>query len=174
MEIHINLDQEQKRSTGPVNVCYCCDCVSYSFDEHGNPKFHCQDTVLTEDGSNNTDEKRQVSIRNPQVTLSDSLLKERVLQQQSNLRSFRRTHASVVRRKFNNHNFPKRSKRSPFDWDSFFNKISLMGSHDSTYTKRTEGYFHYNFGNNKSTTSSSSGNMNTATPANTAATPDSG
>ncbi|XP_055622025.1 uncharacterized protein LOC129765640 [Toxorhynchites rutilus septentrionalis] len=138
VEIYIHSDQERKqRSPSPVSVCYCCDCVSYSFDEYGNPKFHCQDTVLSEDGSNQSIGKRQISIRNSQ---------------QQRLRNFRRAHVSATRRQFNNPRLVKRSKRSPFDWDNFFDKISLMGSHDSTYTKRTEGYFHYNFAKNKSTT----------------------
>ncbi|XP_065082815.1 uncharacterized protein LOC135705155 [Ochlerotatus camptorhynchus] len=41
----------------------------------------------------------------------------------------------------------KRKKRSPLSWDELMQKIALMGSHDSTYTKRTQGYFHFNYVN---------------------------
>ncbi|EAT48405.1 AAEL000560-PA [Aedes aegypti] len=40
-----------------------------------------------------------------------------------------------------------RKKRSPYTWEELLEKISFMGSHDSTYNKRTQGYFHYNYAN---------------------------
>ncbi|XP_062559282.1 uncharacterized protein LOC134224060 [Armigeres subalbatus] len=40
-----------------------------------------------------------------------------------------------------------RKKRSPYTWEELLDKISFMGSHDSTYNKRTQGYFHYNYAN---------------------------
>ncbi|XP_062712463.1 uncharacterized protein LOC109621467 isoform X1 [Aedes albopictus] len=46
-----------------------------------------------------------------------------------------------------------RKKRSPYTWEELLEKISFMGSHDSTFNKRTQGYFHYNYANSSAGTS---------------------
>ncbi|XP_039446383.1 uncharacterized protein LOC120425829 [Culex pipiens pallens] len=49
----------------------------------------------------------------------------------------------LVMRRLNRH------KRA-FSWEDIIGKISLMGSIDNQYSKKTQGYFHYNYGTSDS------------------------